>query len=108
MSGLQVDLPWNLDGADVCRVVQRFIEACPNGLPAKIIIDFRGLGFIHPAGVTFLSNFIHWLRRAKGVTVDLAGYERLNDAHWLPRRLIVLRATSWATAAPERSAAHYD
>ena len=81
MRTLQVDLPWNLDGADVCRLMQRFIDSCPAGLPAKVVLNFSGLGFIHPAGVTFLSNFIHWLRDARGVTVELSGYERLNEAH---------------------------
>lgn len=61
MSDLRLRLPYRLDCDNLCQFVGRFEDACPNGLPSTLVIDFRDLGWIEPEGVTFLSNFVQWL-----------------------------------------------
>ena len=61
MQSLVINLPHVLNSLTLRGVVQGFINQCQAGLPNELVIDFTYLGFIEPAGVTFLSNFVHWL-----------------------------------------------
>jgi len=61
MQSVTICLPYTLNSFTLRGVVQVFINRCQQGLPSEVIIDFVYLGFIEPAGVTFLSNFVHWL-----------------------------------------------
>lgn len=75
MPDLTLTLYSELDGGSVRRVAQALIDGCPNGLPERVVIDFSRLGFIKPAGVTFLSNLILWLK-SRGVGVRFEGHLR--------------------------------
>ena len=59
MDDLSVNLPSRLDGPNLCRFVQKFVDDTRNGLPRHVMLDMSRLNFIEPAGVTFLSNFIY-------------------------------------------------
>jgi hypothetical protein len=79
MPNLTLPIGYELDGPNVRRVAQALIDGCPNGLPARVVIDFSQLGFIKPAGVTFLSNLILWLQ-SRNVQVEFDGHTRNNAA----------------------------
>jgi len=49
------------------------------GLPPRLVFDFSQLSFIQPAGITFLSNLVHWLA-ASGCQVLFAGLDRGTEA----------------------------
>ena len=79
MPDLTLPLSYELNGANVRRVAQALVDGCPNGLPSRVVIDFSQLGFIKPAGVTFLSNLILWLH-SRNVQVAFSGHTRNNAA----------------------------
>lgn len=79
MDDLKLAVPYRLDGANLCRFVQKFIDETRNGLPKNVTLDLARLGFIEPAGVTFLSNFIYWLN-SRGCAVTLTGCDANRDA----------------------------
>ncbi|HMO30410.1 ATP-binding protein [Enterovirga sp.] len=60
MPEINVTLPYRLTGSSVGHVVSKFEKDCQGIVPRRVNIDFRNLGFIEPAGVTFLSNFVWW------------------------------------------------
>jgi hypothetical protein len=72
-------LPSELEGFTLNRVTQALIDGCPDRLPDCVSIDFSGLTFIKPAGVTFLSNLIRWLT-SKNVSVHFVGHNDNSDA----------------------------
>lgn len=61
MQSITISLPYTLNSFTLRGVVQDFVNRCQDGMPGEVFIDFAYLGFIEPAGVTFLSNFVHWL-----------------------------------------------
>lgn len=72
MKNITVPLSGNLDSAELCKVFWRFAEQANPTFPGQVTIDLSKLTFILPAGVTFLSNFLHWLNY-RGTSVVLAG-----------------------------------
>jgi anti-sigma regulatory factor (Ser/Thr protein kinase) len=72
---LTVVLPRLLDGPNLCRFTESFIEACDGNLPDRVCLDFAELNFIEPTGVTFLSNFVHWLA-SMNVNADFQNHQR--------------------------------
>jgi hypothetical protein len=102
MPELELALPYELNGITLRRVTQALIDGCPNGLPNNVFINFAGLGFIKPAGVTFLSNLIMWLA-SKNVAVRFTGHDRntgvlrfLDDSLFFEKHLGA-KLTQWAT-----------
>lgn len=79
MARLTLALPWNLEGATLRTVIRSFIDGCQGRLPEEVAIDFSGLGFIKPAGITFLSNFIRWLHH-QNIGPFFQGHQRDADA----------------------------
>jgi anti-sigma regulatory factor (Ser/Thr protein kinase) len=79
MPPLDLVLPYRLNGANLRSVVQDFIKGCQDRLPNGVSIDFGRLGFVEPAGVTFLSNFIWWLHH-RGIRVYFQGHQRQAEA----------------------------
>ncbi|GJD85756.1 hypothetical protein [Methylobacterium haplocladii] len=80
MSEVRIVLPATLNTFTLRGVISDFVDKCQNGLPDKVIIDFGFLGFIHPSGVTFLSNFVHWLHH-RGLRCDFYQHTRNGQAH---------------------------
>lgn len=74
-----VQLPHRLNGVNLRLVIKEFVTRCAGAIPDEVCIDFAQLGFIEPAGVTFLSNFILWLRN-KGAATILTGFDATKDA----------------------------
>lgn len=79
MATVTVPLVGTLDDVGLCKVVQRFVNDLGGSKPETVRIDFNRLSFIRPSGVTFLSNFIAWLRDA-GAEVNFVGTERYSSA----------------------------
>lgn len=75
MSEITIALPYSLNTDALRGVVQDFINRCGETLPAQVILDFHFLGFIEPAGITFLSNFVYWLHH-KSIKCGFVNYNR--------------------------------
>lgn len=69
MDAPTIELPGQFDGLSLSAVAADVVAKCPNGWPPKIVIDFKSLRFIRPAGVVFLSNLVHWLHH-HGTSVE--------------------------------------
>jgi hypothetical protein len=79
MPQMLLSLPSTLDGVSLCRFVDGFIRGCEGGvIPTEVVINFSALSFVKPAGVTFLRNFISWLRK-KNVTVFFSNHENIGN-----------------------------
>jgi hypothetical protein len=57
----KIALRGNLECSALRAVGQAFIDDCTEK-PELVVIDFTALTFVRPAGVTFLSNFVSWLK----------------------------------------------
>lgn len=79
MPNVVLHLPYRLNGANLRVVVQSFVGECAGRLPDHVCLEFSRLAFIEPAGVTFLSNFILWLRN-RGVGVSFSAYDARTEA----------------------------
>lgn len=79
MAAVPIVLRGRLDGHSLCVVIDQFVRDCGSSLCSEADIDFSGLTFVTPAGVTFLSNFIHWLA-SHNVKVRLVGLGRRQAA----------------------------
>lgn len=75
MTVVPLNLSGRLDGHSLCVLIQRFVQDCGDNLCNEAEINFAGLTFVTPAGVTFLSNFIFWLA-SHSVRVRLTGLDR--------------------------------
>jgi anti-sigma regulatory factor (Ser/Thr protein kinase) len=67
-----------LDAVELCGIVQQLVNQFPLGIPNKVEIDFSLLTFVQPVGVTFLSNFIHWVVNMKSEIV-LTGLDTYSE-----------------------------
>jgi anti-sigma regulatory factor (Ser/Thr protein kinase) len=72
-------LPAEFAGLTLPQLAAEVVEKCPNGLPAELSFDFSRLKFIHPTGITFLSNLIHWLV-SEGTSVSLSNTHQNTSA----------------------------
>lgn len=93
MAFVLVQLRGNIDRPSLMLLVQRFLVDCGEHIPGQVTIDFSRLTFIRPVGITFLSNFISWLK-SQGSSVALSGLERysapisyLDDSLFFERHL---------------------
>jgi len=83
MAQIDVLIPHRLNGEKIFPVVRGVARDCNATFPDHVTIDFSRLGYVLPSGITFLSNFIHWLR-GLGATVNFTGYNRDVDCiHFL-------------------------
>jgi STAS domain-containing protein len=63
-------IPSRFEGATLSRLAEDIAAGCPEGWPPSLVLDFKRLNFIQPAGVIFLSNLIWWLHQ-HGTSVRL-------------------------------------
>lgn len=75
MARVEVALRGALDASTLMTLVRDFWTDCNGHLPEEVMINFGRLTFIRPVGVTFLSNFIDWLR-SRGSSVRLTNLQR--------------------------------
>jgi hypothetical protein len=101
-----IRLPFRLNGQKLRQVVRDFVYGCASSFPTEMQIDFSQLGFIEPAGVTFLDNFMLWLRH-HGVRVMCVGCNTQKEAiRFLDDSQFFVRHCGrklLSTAAPRRS-----
>jgi hypothetical protein len=59
-----------IPSATLSTLAEDIAAGCPEGWPPSLVLDFKRLNFIQPAGVIFLSNLIWWLHQ-HGTSVRL-------------------------------------
>lgn len=101
-----IAIPRNFKGATLGRFVGDIVDACPDGWPPILELDFQTLSFIRPAGVVFLSNLIWWLHQ-HGTAVHLMNANKdvpvvryLDDSLFFEQHC---GSKFWADSAPRRS-----
>ncbi|WP_275185171.1 hypothetical protein [Bradyrhizobium sp. CSA112] len=72
-------IPSRFEGATLSTLAEDIAAGCPEGWPPSLVLDFKRLNFIQPAGVIFLSNLIWWLHR-HGTSVQLINTKRNAEA----------------------------
>jgi anti-sigma regulatory factor (Ser/Thr protein kinase) len=72
-------IPSRFEGATLSTLAEDIAAGCPEGWPSSLVLDFKRLNFIQPAGVIFLSNLIWWLHR-HGTSVQLINAKRNAEA----------------------------